>query len=276
MLAAQPFVGQQHLPFTVGEGNDLLMCIHGFPGTPAEFRQLASAISANGWAVDVPLLPGFGHQIADLQQQTHQHWLEFLRQRIRDYQHSYQHITLLGNSMGASLAMQLATEFPTHGLILLAPFIRLNHFLWHALPLVARIMPTIKPFRLVSLDFSDPATRAGIHNFMPGIDLDDPSVQHEVRNAALPLRIFAQIRTAGIRAEQCSHQVKCPTMIIQGNQDQLAHPDLTRSLISRFQIPVELIELTAGHDLLSAQKTIRPEVETPIRSFLARLHRSQP
>lgn len=56
----QPYNTPEHRPFTLGEGAGAALLIHGFPGTPAEVRPLAQALSERGWKVRAPLLPGFG------------------------------------------------------------------------------------------------------------------------------------------------------------------------------------------------------------------------
>jgi len=267
IVGSNPFSGTEHLPFHIGSGETVIVCIHGFPGSPAEFHPLAERLSDLGWAVDVPLLPGFGSQIDTLPRQTNQIWLASLLERVAELRRDYHQIILVGNSMGGALALQVAAHAPINGLVLLAPFWRLEHILWHSLPVLRYIIPKFKPFQLIKLDFSDEATRAGIRNFMPDVNLDDPETQKQIKQLELPLRLFNQIRQAGIAGARFCSQVTCPTMIIQGRQDDLVKPHTTRTLISRFTIPVTYTEVDAGHDLVKQPDQIVENIHQFVSEF---------
>ena len=70
--AFEIFSGAEHAAFRLSDSRSLdadkpaAVLVHGFGGTPAEMRGLAEALHRQGWTTEVPLLPGFGSDIATL------------------------------------------------------------------------------------------------------------------------------------------------------------------------------------------------------------------
>ncbi len=215
----QFFEGHEHKPFRWPGSQRAALMIHGFPGTPAEMHPIAMHLHEVGWTVDGPLLPGFGEDIMTLDQRTNSDWLEVIEAHFLALRVDHEQVIVIGNSMGAALALQLAARQPLDGLILLAPFWQIQHVLWKLLPVLKYVLPSFKPLKLIPVDFSDPETRAGIHRMMPDADLDDPEVQAAMKNLSVPLRLIDQLRVAGQRGYAAIRDIQCPTLIIQGSQD---------------------------------------------------------
>lgn len=244
------FQGPEHEPFFwPGAQQKAVLLIHGFPGTPADMRPVAEILHRAGWAVQALLLPGFGPQIGTIHKKRYEDWIAAVCEALRDLQARYPHVILIGYSMGGALSIRAAAEISPSGLVLLAPFWRLDHMLWKLLPVLRRLFPTFPIFRLFKLDFSNPEVRAGILNFMPGIDLDDAQVQQNIRDYRLPIATFAQIRRGGLSAWQSAPQVSAPTLIVQGTRDELVLPALTRQLAARFSADVRFVQIDADHAL---------------------------
>ena len=76
-------------------------------------------------------------------------------------------VIIIGYSMGGAIAMQVAAQSNPCGLILLAPFWRMEGNLWRLLPVLKHLFPTIKPFDLIAVDFENADMRANIQQFFP-------------------------------------------------------------------------------------------------------------
>jgi carboxylesterase len=89
------------------------LVLHGFTGTPATVRPLAEAFVAAGWSVESPRLPGHGTSLAEMSTTG---WTDWVAEAERAYSvlaQRSERIVLVGLSMGASLALQLATTRPS-------------------------------------------------------------------------------------------------------------------------------------------------------------------
>ncbi len=53
-------------PFTHDGGPAGVLVLHGFTGNPQSMRPLAEALAAEGYTVDLPLLPGHGTAVEDM------------------------------------------------------------------------------------------------------------------------------------------------------------------------------------------------------------------
>src|SRR5258707_12553453 len=53
-------------PFSLGEGDDACLLLHGLTGSPAEVRPVGEALAAAGFRAVGPLLPGHGTPPEDL------------------------------------------------------------------------------------------------------------------------------------------------------------------------------------------------------------------
>jgi carboxylesterase len=103
MEGAEPYA----LP---GDGELGAVLFHGFTGTPAEMRPLATALSSAGIAASAPLLSGHGTHPDDMLGLSYQRWLDDANIAMAvALQHSSR-VALVGLSMGGLLALALAAR----------------------------------------------------------------------------------------------------------------------------------------------------------------------
>lgn len=133
MNNATQFMKNPQLPgddFT-WEGNETgFLLIHGYTATTAEVRPMAKLLHEAGYSVSGPLLPGHGTHPKDLNQAAWEMWVEEAKQHYEKLLRDCQQVYVLGESMGALVALQVAAQHPEiPGVILFAPAIKVKN-LW--------------------------------------------------------------------------------------------------------------------------------------------------
>jgi carboxylesterase len=259
------FPDPEHEPFVLGHGRGGALLLHGFMGTPAEMRPLAHELSQADHTVHGPLLPGFGRDLPRLGEMRRRDWVRAAQTEWEAIRQTHQSSVLVGYSLGAAIALHLAAAHPPDVLILLAPFWRLNSCLAHLLPIVKYVVPRFSPFSLPN-SHENPAMRAQMQRIMPEADLDDPAVIALLQEkAVLPTAVLAEIRTLGAEAYKIADQIHCPTLIIQGTQDDLVDKRLTRQLLQRLPTAVTYHEIPADHEFLKENLLFRQLVVNFLR-----------
>jgi len=115
--------------FWMGNQTGILL-IHGFTATSAEVRLIAERLHQDGYTTAGPLLPGHGTQPEELNRSTWQMWLEEVKETYEKILHQCEKVFVIGQSMGALLAIELAIQHPEiAGLMLFSPAIKVNN-LW--------------------------------------------------------------------------------------------------------------------------------------------------
>ncbi len=262
-LAMRLFSGAEHHAFSLPGTKPVVMALHGFMGTPAELRPLAKHLAGLGAAVSVPLLPGFGSELARLPSVRAHEWFAFALERWREVRTSSSGpVVLLGFSMGAAIALHVAALSPPDQLVLVAPFTRLLPGDWRVplLPVIRRFRKEFRPF--ANADFRDSQTRQILQAIDPGLDLDDPAVQMALRNVRLPLAVLDELRKTGKYANAAARRVQCPVLVIQGCDDQTVPRWTTRQLVATLAGRVALVEVPGGHQLV---RTDHPSAELTFR-----------
>lgn len=268
------FDGEEHAPFTLNGGTGAAILTHGFPGTPHEMRAFAHVLHGAGLTTHAPLLPGFGAQINNLTDYTYDDWLTHLVSTARTLRKQHQPLILVGHSMGGALSIAAATHLQPDGLILFAPFKGVEHILWKSLPVLRRVFPRFKPFKLVKPNFDDPNFRDGVTRFMPGIDLDDPDTRAAIKEFELPIDLLAHIHKAGQQAQSLAPKITCPTLVIQGSRDDLVTPQATRTLMQRMNGKLTYVEVDADHQLFNTDAPAWEHIRAAMLHFTQQVYPS--
>lgn len=270
------FQGEAHRPFTLTGGKAAALLVHGFPGSPAEMRPIATRLNKAGWTARGMLLPGFGAEFEDIVNKRKEDWLGAINDELSRLRQEHETVILVGNSMGGALAIEstATSDNRPDALILFAPFWKINHIAWSALPFISLLLPQPQLFKYLTLDFDDPDVREGIHNFMPDADLDDPAVREEIRGSRIPVKMFAEIRRAGHAAYRHAAGVRVPSLVIQGAADELVRPELTQKLISRFRATVRYHEVEAEHNTVLPDTSAWEAVSQHIIEFAQKQRRA--
>lgn len=91
-----------------GRHRRLILCVHGFPSTPADFRKLLAVSDARGWDIASPLLPGCGTAPADLLATEWSQYLAAVTDTWNRLRPRYDEACVVGISMGGALSLALA------------------------------------------------------------------------------------------------------------------------------------------------------------------------
>lgn len=272
---SEAFQAPEHQTYLWPGGQPAALLLHGFPGTAAETRALGHVLHDAGWTVQGLLLPGFGTEIDRLGEYRYGDWVHATVQALRNLQAQHRPVLLAGFSMGAAVATVAAANARPDGLALLAPFSGMIGPIGSIMPVLRRLIPTVKPFRLFKPDFSDPEVRKGMAAFLPGVDLADPAVQRGLLDITIPLSVIDEVRLAGQSSRKAAGHVHASTLIIQGVDDKVVLPKTSRQLVYAFPQPARYVEVQAAHDLLDADSPAWPQVTEALLAFAGRLTQAQ-
>jgi carboxylesterase len=270
-ILPKPFLGAEHCSFYWQAGEPAALLLHGFPGTPAEMRPLGTALRDAGWTVHGLMLPGMGADIATLEQRRCHDWLAAANQAMEDLKQRHSVVLLVGYSMGGALALHAAKLQRPAGLVLLAPFWSFGEgwirVLW---PVVRCLFRRITPLRYA--DFAAMDVRRALLRMYKDIDLDDPQIQQALRQTALSLNSIAQVRQLGRSAFDQAATIEVPTLVIQGNRDQVVRSQSTARLLKRFSNQrAQYRQVDAAHDLIDPECAAWNQVVNHVNGFAADL-----
>ncbi len=88
------------------------LLLHDLAGTPQVMRGLAEALSRNDFTVEVPLLPGHGTQIGDLEVTNWDDWVSAAQLALDELASRTGPVLVGGIAMGATLACWVAAQNP--------------------------------------------------------------------------------------------------------------------------------------------------------------------
>lgn len=101
--------------------------IHGFTGSPSSMREVAGALAAAGFDVELPRLPGHGTRVDDMLATGWPDWYGEAERAIGRAGDRCERLVLVGQSMGATIALAAAFGRPqVAGLVCINPATRLR------------------------------------------------------------------------------------------------------------------------------------------------------
>lgn len=251
-------------PAGVPKGAALL--VHGFPGTPADMRSLADSFIADGWAVDAPLLPGFGSQIASLPSRRHREWQNAVGARVRFLREDHAKIVVIGHSLGGAVSILSADQGSADGYVLLTPYWRFGGALSHAFwPILRLFFGRWTPLK--NADFSDERVRTGLLRVIPDLDIDDWAVQEELRQFVVPTALLNELRRLGTSTARAARRLMAPTLVFQGLRDTMVRPEHTASLVARLPRLSSYEIVDGSHNLPSPDDGAWERIERTTLAF---------
>lgn len=176
------------------------LLIHGFTATTAEVRLLGKYLHERGYTVSGPLLPGHQTTPQDMNRRRWHEWTGAVEEAYKQLARC-ERVFVCGESMGALLALYLASEHPEiAGIVVYSPALRIANHSSAMLRarLLHRVVPHVKkPVREPSV--ADARWKGYSVNPIPAL-VQMHGLQREVRNRL-----------------QSIHQ---PLLVIQGRLDQ--------------------------------------------------------
>ena len=109
-LAADTTVHPLARPIHVGSGEDAALLLHGWTGWAGRLTYLAGRLADAGLTVDVPRLPGHGTTLDDFLTTDADDWYRRALDAYLDLSSTHRTVYVAGTSMGAVMAVILATQ----------------------------------------------------------------------------------------------------------------------------------------------------------------------
>lgn len=228
------------------------LVLHGFTGSPVSMWPLAQALAAEGFAVELPRLPGHGTHVDDMVLTGWDDWLSeaeralaVLRERCPDGR-----LVVVGLSGGGALAAALAEAHPElAGIVLINTPIAAPPELAEGLQgMLAGGMETIDSI---------------------GGDIADPGAD-EVSYDATPLRPLLSMVLAGEDVRSRLGEIRCPALLITSRQDHVVTPTDSDVLAKNLGGPVERLWLERSYHVATLDYD-KAELEAATLEFARRV-----
>ena len=119
-----------------------IVLVHGFTSTPSVMRPWAEFLNNQGFTVTVPLLPGHGTSIAELENVSWQLWPAEVENHVNQLLIECEKVFLCGFSMGAAASLHVAARYQSQltGLILVNPMIHRKNAWPTAVKIASRLV----------------------------------------------------------------------------------------------------------------------------------------
>jgi carboxylesterase len=245
---------QKTAPFLLGEGAPCLI-LHGFTGSPWDMRPLGEALAGQGYRVRCDRLPGHGTTPEAMETVRAEDWHRTAEQGLSSFE-GPERVFIVGFSMGALLAVNLAARFPerVRALALLAPamdFVGPEMFLLRTL----RMLPLLEKFHPTVWKDSTDIGNDGIRTQAPIL-------------AGYPAARIRDLFRVQDEARSVMRKVTAPTLVMAAKKDHVVSVrgarELARGMV-RAQ-PLRFVVLRQGFHIL-ARDDDAPLVFDEVASF---------
>ncbi|MBN8195144.1 alpha/beta fold hydrolase [Thalassospira povalilytica] len=196
-----------------------VLLVHGFLASPAELRELGDKLSALGYAVMGVRLSGHGTSPHELQKRTWSDWLASVRRGYEILSPFCEQVIIVGFSTGGALSAIHAANHPEKlaGLVLASTPLKFRNRNLMFVPLL---------YGANKLMGWMPSAQE-LLSFRPN-DSEHPDINY--RN--IPIGGLHQLRQAVAEMQRRLPDLECPTLVLQGDGDQVVDP-ASASMIRR-------------------------------------------
>ena len=211
-------------PFSHDGGRNGVLVLHGFTGNPQSMRPQADALAAQGYTVELPLLPGHGTAVEDL---IPTRWADYRAAAEGAYAAMAARcdsVALVALSMGASLACSLAENHPeVVGMVLVNPFVD----------------PPADSFRDVLRGVLDSGTEVA-----PGVGSDiamegSTELAYPGSPIAAALSMFEGLDVVSAALDR----IRCPVLLLSSRNDHVVPSSSGDLLVEKVSGPIERVWL---------------------------------
>ncbi len=187
------------------KGNRIgVLLLHGFTATPQSVRPWGEYLSKAGYTVSCPLLPGHGVSWQVMNKTRWQDWYETAVMDFENLQKDCDQVFVMGLSMGATLALKIAEDYPDKvtGLVLVNPSVMTKDWRAHFAPIVKLVKPSLQ----------------GIGN-----DIKKADAQ-ELAYDRFPVKAFDSLRHLWEITRTHLVNVTAPVLLFHSRQDHTVEP----------------------------------------------------
>ncbi len=208
-------------------GRTGVIVIHGFTSNPNATRPLGQHLAAEGYAVEVLLLPGHGTSHRELAGTRYRDWYDAVDRVVDRLWARCDAVVLIGHSMGGAIALDLAAHRPADvdAVVVLNPVVRRPPGL---LPLLGGILQHVAPY---------------LPRDLAGLPTDDIAIDgvEEGAYALIPAGAARSLLTELDRIRAGLLDVVAPLLVVRSPEDHTIDPANA----------LEVLELAGSRDLRS-------------------------
>lgn len=209
--------------FSPGEEVGVLL-LHDLAGTPQIFGEMTEVLSGQGWAVDVPLLPGHGTSIEELDHMSWDDWAAAAQLALDELASRSGQVVACGIGMGATLACYVAAQHPS-----VAGVVAIN--------------PRAMPVPDSAIEMLEAMLRDGCSTVAPlGPDVSDRAAR-VVEYNTVPIRTLISMFDALAQMVDHWQELAYPVLIVTSERDHRVSPANAQWLAERLGGDVSRLSL---------------------------------
>ncbi|MFS0781189.1 alpha/beta hydrolase [Bacillus sp. 1P06AnD] len=204
-----------------------ILLSHGFIGTPQSVRFLGEQLADRGYTVMAPRLKGHGTHYKELELCTSSDWYQTLKEGYRELNKHCRTVVVMGQSMGGTLALWLASNLAADAVVLINPAL--------SVPIFEQYMGE-KELRF--------------------IDEGEPDIKacniHEIVYDKVPIQAIWQLQELMRLTPEKLKNIKCPILAFKSAVDHVVPPECTDMILNAVSsLQKEVITLPNSYHVAS-------------------------
>ena len=245
--------------FTLGDGASACLLVHGLGCGPIQMRELAENLSSWGFTARGILLPGHCGDTSDIARSSLHDWAEKVSSEYFQLKSRHGKVVVIGFSLGALLALQLAIKQPVEGVIVMGAPIYL----------IRKYLPINSLIRIGKLFIEQVKTRPRT------CYMKSKSYTGHLRqpiNTHYPLKTLHEIKQITKAIKPGLKDIKAPALIIHSQRDRIASPGSAKYVFQHIgSANKHSVWLERSHHLVMYDDDEKDVVFNAIKEFLLRV-----
>jgi len=245
IAGAEPF-------FLKGRSKIGVLCIHGFTGSPWDFKELGSFLNRQGYWISAPLLAGHGSSPENLAKTHWQDWLADARQAYQKLAKYCAKVYIVGISLGTNLGMLLAQEKSVSGIISIGGNLSVKP-IYRMFIALAPIIKNIKPY------FQK--------KYQEG-RLADEVRKKRIGYKVMPLANAKDIAAIIKKSKGALRKINCPILNLVSSTDHAVGKKTIGLLKKYLGRKLSVTEYAQGYHVLLVDPRVKKQVFEEISKFI--------